>query len=244
MLLEIRDLSVSYGAVAALRGLSMDVDQGTVVSILGSNGAGKSTLLNTILKSIDARISGTIRFAGEDVSSWSTERLIAAGLALVPEGRQLFPELTVIENLRLGAYLRRDTANIEHDLEQVLQMFPRLRERKRQTAATMSGGEQQMVAIGRAMMSRPRLLLLDEPSLGLSPVLVTEILRMVKQINAMGVTVLLVEQNARQALKISTHAYVLEKGRVALSDTAEALSRNAGVTDAYLGLEERENVRC
>ena len=244
MLLEIRDLSVSYGAVAALRGLSMDVGQGTVVSILGSNGAGKSTLLNTILKSIDARISGTIRFAGEDVSRWNTERLIAAGLALVPEGRQLFPELTVIENLRLGAYLRRDTADIEHDLEQVLQMFPRLRERKRQTAATMSGGEQQMVAIGRAMMSRPRLLLLDEPSLGLSPVLVTEILRMVKQINAMGVTVLLVEQNARQALKISTHAYVLEKGRVALSDTAEALSRNAGVTDAYLGLEERENVRC
>jgi len=237
MLLEIRDLSVSYGAVAALRGLSMDVGPGTVVSILGSNGAGKSTLLNTILKSIDARISGTIRFAGEDVSSWSTERLIAAGLALVPEGRQLFPELTVIENLRLGAYLRRDAAKIEQDLEQVLEMFPRLRERKQQSAATMSGGEQQMVAIGRAMMSRPRLLLLDEPSLGLSPVLVTEILRLVKQINAMGVTVLLVEQNARQALKISTHAYVLEKGRVALSDTAEALSRNAGVTDAYLGLE-------
>ena len=222
----------------------MDVSQGTVVSILGSNGAGKSTLLNTILKSIDARIGGTIRFAGEDVSGWTTERLIAAGIALVPEGRQLFPDLTVIENLRLGAYLRRDTANIARDLEQVFEMFPRLREREQQSAATMSGGEQQMVAIGRAMMSRPRLLLLDEPSLGLSPVLVTEILRLVKQINAMGVTVLLVEQNARQALKISTHAYVLEKGRVALSDTAEALSRNAGVTDAYLGSKERENVQC
>ncbi|MGB5902315.1 MAG: ABC transporter ATP-binding protein [Xanthobacteraceae bacterium] len=243
-MLEIRDLNVSYGAVAALRGVSMDVSQGTVVSILGSNGAGKSTLLNTILKSIDARIGGTIRFAGEDVSGWTTERLIAAGIALVPEGRQLFPDLTVIENLRLGAYLRRDTANIARDLEQVFEMFPRLREREQQSAATMSGGEQQMVAIGRAMMSRPRLLLLDEPSLGLSPVLVTEILRLVKQINAMGVTVLLVEQNARQALKISTHAYVLEKGRVALSDTAEALSRNAGVTDAYLGSKERENVQC
>lgn len=244
MLLEIRDLNVSYGAVTALRGVSMDVSQGTVVSILGSNGAGKSTLLNTVLKSIDARIGGTIRFAGEDVSGWTTERLIAAGIALVPEGRQLFPDLTVIENLRLGAYLRRDTANIARDLEQVFEMFPRLREREQQSAATMSGGEQQMVAIGRAMMSRPRLLLLDEPSLGLSPVLVTEILRLVKQINAMGVTVLLVEQNARQALKISTHAYVLEKGRVALSDTAEALSRNAGVTDAYLGSKERENVQC
>lgn len=244
MLLEVRDLNVSYGAVAALRGVSMDVSQGTVVSILGSNGAGKSTLLNTILKSIDARIGGRIRFAGEDVSGWTTERLIAAGIALVPEGRQLFPDLTVIENLRLGAYLRRDTANIARDLEQVFEMFPRLREREQQSAATMSGGEQQMVAIGRAMMSRPRLLLLDEPSLGLSPVLVTEILRLVKQINAMGVTVLLVEQNARQALKISTHAYVLEKGRVALSDTAEALSRNAGVTDAYLGSKERENVQC
>lgn len=244
MLLEVRDLNVSYGAVAALRGVSMDVSQGTVVSILGSNGAGKSTLLNTILKSIDARIGGRIRFAGEDVSGWTTERLIAAGIALVPEGRQLFPDLTVIENLRLGAYLRRDTANIARDLEQVFEMFPRLREREQQSAATMSGGEQQMIAIGRAMMSRPRLLLLDEPSLGLSPVLVTEILRLVKQINAMGVTVLLVEQNARQALKISTHAYVLEKGRVALSDTAEALSRNAGVTDAYLGSKERENVQC
>ncbi len=237
MLLEIRDLHVSYGAVVALRGLSMEVKEGAVVSILGSNGAGKSTLLNVILKSIDARVRGTIRFAGEDVSGWSTERLIAAGLALVPEGRQLFPELTVLENLRLGAYLRRDVANIESDLEQVFEMFPRLRERKQQSAATMSGGEQQMVAIGRAMMSRPRLLLLDEPSLGLSPVLVTEILRLVKQINALGVTVLLVEQNARQALKISTHAYVLEKGRVALSDTAEALSRSASITDAYLGLE-------
>ncbi|HWW47065.1 MAG TPA: ABC transporter ATP-binding protein [Xanthobacteraceae bacterium] len=244
MLLEIRDLRVSYGAVAALRGLSMDVAEGSVVSILGSNGAGKSTLLNAILKSIDAKFSGTIRFNGEDVSNWSTEKLIAAGIALVPEGRQLFPDLSVMENLRMGAYLRRDTAAIASDLEQVFEMFPRLRERINQSAATMSGGEQQMVAIGRAMMSRPRLLLLDEPSLGLSPVLVTEILRLVKQINAMGVTVLLVEQNARQALKVSTHAYVLEKGQVALSDTAEALSQNKGVTDAYLGLEERENVQC
>lgn len=244
MLLEIRDLRVSYGAVAALRGLSMDVAEGSVVSILGSNGAGKSTLLNAILKSIDAKFSGTIRFNGEDVSNWSTEKLIAAGIALVPEGRQLFPDLTVMENLRMGAYLRRDTAAIASDLEQVFEMFPRLRERINQSAATMSGGEQQMVAIGRAMMSRPRLLLLDEPSLGLSPVLVTEILRLVRQINAMGVTVLLVEQNARQALKVSTHAYVLEKGQVALSDTAEALSQNKGVTDAYLGLEERENVQC
>lgn len=241
MLLEIRDLSVSYGAIEALRGVSMDVAEGSVVSILGSNGAGKSTLLNVVLKAVDARARGTIRFGGEDVSDWSTERLIAAGLSLVPEGRQLFPDLTVLENLQLGAYLRRDRTAIRSDLDRVFEMFPRLKERTGQLAATMSGGEQQMVAIGRAMMSSPRLLLLDEPSLGLSPVLVTEIMRLIKQINAMGITVLLVEQNAHQALKISTHAYVLEKGRVVLSDTAEQLSRSGSVTDAYLGTSGEED---
>ena len=205
------------------------------MSILGSNGAGKSTLLNTLLKSVDIGVKGTIRFAGKDVTHWPTERLIGAGLSLVPEGRQLFPELTVLENLKLGAYLRRDRAAMQSDLDRVFELFPRLKERSGQVAATMSGGEQQMVAIGRAMMSAPRLLLLDEPSLGLSPVLVTEIMRMISTINSMGITVLLVEQNAHQALKISTHGYVLEKGRVVVEDTASNLTKDGIVTDAYLG---------
>lgn len=244
MLLEVRDLSVSYGAVAALRRLSIEVAEGEVVSILGSNGAGKSTLLNAIVGATDGRTSGTIRFAGEDVSQWSTARLVAAGFALVPEGRQLFGELTVAENLALGAYLRRDTANVQSDLDRVFSLFPRLKERTGQMAATLSGGEQQMVAIGRALMSHPRVLLLDEPSLGLAPLLVTEIMRLIKAINASGVTVLLVEQNARQALKISTRAYVLTKGEATLTGSADALARNVDVTNAYLGLERGENIRC
>lgn len=242
MLLDIRDLSVSYGAVSALRGVSMGVERGSIVSILGANGAGKSTLLNAIIGATDARVSGEIRFDGEDTSNWTTERLIAAGIALVPEGRQLFPELTVAENLEMGAYLRRDRAGIAEDRSRVVELFPRLAERRKQVAATLSGGEQQMVAIGRAMMSRPRLLLLDEPSLGLAPLLIAEILRMVAEINRLGVTVLLVEQNARQALRISTTGHVLEKGRIALSGSAADLSADPHVTAAYLGSSKKEVV--
>lgn len=235
MLLEIRDLHVAYGAVTALRGVSMDIPEGAVVSILGSNGAGKSTLLNTIMRAAGASTRGSIRFGGAEISARTTDQVVAAGMALVPEGRQLFHDLTVMENLRLGAYLRRDRGAMDDDLEKVFEMFPRLRERSSQIAATLSGGEQQMVAIGRAMMSRPRLLLLDEPSLGLAPILVIEILKLVKQINQLGMTVLLVEQNARQALKISTYAYVLEKGRVAVSGPTEVLAKDSSITDAYLG---------
>ncbi len=235
MLLEIRDLHVAYGAVTALRGLTMEIPAGAIVSILGSNGAGKSTLLNTVMHATGTSTRGSIRFDGAEISNWTTDRVVASGVALVPEGRQLFPDLTVMENLQLGAYLRRDRTEMAADLENILSMFPRLRERRDQSAATLSGGEQQMVAIGRAMMSRPRLLLLDEPSLGLAPILVTEILKLVKQINQLGVTVLLVEQNARQALKISTYAYVLEKGAVAVSGPTEVLAKDSSITDAYLG---------
>ena len=239
MLLEVRDLHVAYGAVTALRGLAMSIPEGAIVSILGSNGAGKSTLLNTLMCATGASTRGSIQFDGTEISGSTTDRIVASGVALVPEGRQLFPDLTVMENLQLGAYLRRDKAEIAADLESVLSMFPRLRERRGQSAATLSGGEQQMVAIGRAMMSRPRLLLLDEPSLGLAPILVTEILKLVKQINQLGVTILLVEQNARQALKISSYAYVLEKGSVVVSGTTDVLATNSSITDAYLGQKNR-----
>jgi branched-chain amino acid transport system ATP-binding protein len=199
MLLDAEHLSVSYGAVSAISDLSLAVPEGAVVVILGSNGAGKSTLLGSIMGALDARISGSIRFQGRDTLGRPAEQLVAEGIALVPEGRQLFAELTVRENLQIGAYVRRDADGIRSDMARVLDMFPRLRERERQPAGTLSGGEQQMVAIGRALMSRPKLLLLDEPSLGLSPLMVSEIMRLIRQINAAGVTILIVEQNAQQA---------------------------------------------
>ena len=235
MLLDTEHLSVSYGAVSAISDLSLAVPEGAVVAILGSNGAGKSTLLGSIMGALDARISGSIRFRGRDTLGRPAEELVAEGIALVPEGRQLFAELTVRENLQIGAYLRRDADGVRSDMARVLDMFPRLGERERQPAGTLSGGEQQMVAIGRALMSRPKLLLLDEPSLGLSPLMVSEIMRLIRQINADGVTILIVEQNAQQALRIATHAYVIEKGRVALSGPAAELARNPAVTAVYLG---------
>lgn len=235
VLLEVEYLCVRYGAVPALSDLRLQVENRSVVAILGGNGAGKTTLLGAIIGDVIGKATGSIRFDGKEILGRPTEELVARGIALVPEGRQLFGELDVRENLQLGAYLRRDRAGIQSDLDRVLTLFPRLAQRSGQTAATLSGGEQQMVAIARALMSRPRLLLLDEPSLGLSPVLVTEIMRLIGEINASGVTILLVEQNARQALRRASHAYVLEKGRVAMEGPAEYLAKDKAVTAAYLG---------
>lgn len=234
-MLEIRGLSGWYGGISALTEVSIDVEAGKVVSLLGSNGAGKSTLLTTIMGVMPGRTAGSIKFHGEEILGRSTEDVVSMGIALSPEGRQLFAELTVEENLHMGAYLRRDKAAIAADLKRVFTFFPRLLERRKQLASTLSGGEQQMVAIGRALMSSPRLLLLDEPTLGLSPLFVTEILKLVKQINDEGITVLLVEQNARQALRRSSWAYVMEKGRIQMSGAAEVLAKDPHVISAYLG---------
>jgi branched-chain amino acid transport system ATP-binding protein len=235
MLLSIDDLSVRYGAIGAVTNLSLDVPPGSVVTILGANGAGKSTLLGAIMGALEAECQGAIRFEDRNILGSPAETLVAEGIALVPEGRQLFAELTVHENLRMGAYLRRDTQEISDDMVNVLAMFPRLAERRDQLAGTLSGGEQQMVAIGRALMSRPKLLLLDEPSLGLAPLIVREIMQLIARINQAGVTVVLVEQNALQALRIADHAYVLEKGHVVLSGRANQLAKDTSITAAYLG---------
>jgi branched-chain amino acid transport system ATP-binding protein len=211
------------------------VAKGQIVSLLGSNGAGKSTLLGCATNSIPAKVTGTIKLEGEDISRLGTDAIIARGLVLVPEGRQLFAELTVEENLRMGAYGFDRGRKWRSDLERVYKLFPRLVERRQQVAATLSGGEQQMVAIGRAMMARPKMVLLDEPSLGLAPLLVREIFKLIQDINREGVTVLLVEQNARQALRIAHQAYVMEKGRITVSGPADRLVEEHNVVEAYLG---------
>ena len=234
-MLEIRSLSASYGAIAALTDVELSVPEGAVVALLGANGAGKTTLMRAITGDARLKSTGSIRFQGNEMLGSRTEATIRAGIALVPEGRKLFPELSVNENLAMGAYLRRDKAGIAEDLQTVRALFPRLSERGTQLAATLSGGEQQMVAIGRGLMSRPKLLLLDEPSLGLAPVLVEEIIAMIGRIAARGVTILLVEQNARQALTVSTHAHVLEKGRIVASGLAADIASDPKVFNAYFG---------
>ena len=234
-MLEIRSLSASYGAIAALTDVDLSVPEGAVVALLGANGAGKTTLMRAITGDARLKSTGSIRFQGNEMLGSRTEATVRAGIALVPEGRKLFPELSVNENLAMGAYLRRDKAGITEDLQTVRALFPRLSERGTQLAATLSGGEQQMVAIGRGLMSRPKLLLLDEPSLGLAPVLVEEIIAMIGRIAARGVTILLVEQNARQALTVSTHAHVLEKGRIVASGLAADIASDPKVFNAYFG---------
>jgi branched-chain amino acid transport system ATP-binding protein len=234
-MLEIAGLSAKYGSIAALADVKLSVERGQIVSLLGSNGAGKSTLLGCITNSVPCRISGSIKFEGAEILGLSTEAIIARGIVLAPEGRQLFPELTVEENLRMGAYGFDRGRKWRSDLQFVYNLFPQLVERRRQAAATLSGGEQQMVAIGRALMARPRIVLLDEPSLGLAPILVKEIFDLIREINRRAVTVLLVEQNARQALRIANWSYVLEKGRVTLSGQAERLMEDPQVVEAYLG---------
>ena len=234
MLLEVRNARVHYNKVAALRDVSMDVPHGRVVTIIGANGAGKSTLLRAI-SGLEALSEGEIRFDGARIDGTPPEKIVALGIAQVPEGRRIFPDLTVQENLDTGAYLRRDHEQVNRDRDGVFEHFPRLRERRRQWAKTLSGGEQQMLAIGRALMSNPRLLLLDEPTMGLSPVLVQEMARIIREIHDRGVPVVLVEQNAELALQLADYAYVLETGSVALHGAATELHENDHVRRAYLG---------
>jgi branched-chain amino acid transport system ATP-binding protein len=234
MLLEVEGLDVYYGAVHALKGIHLNAAAGEIVTLIGANGAGKTTLLRALSGLVPAR-AGRMRFDGRDITRTPAHEIVGLGVSHAPEGRMVFANLTVEDNLDLGAYRRRDRAGIAHDRQEVFRLFPRLEERRRQTAGTLSGGEQQMLAIGRALMSRPRLLLLDEPSLGLAPLLVREIFRTIREINAGGMTVLLVEQNAHMALSIARRGYVLETGRVRLEDEAARLLQNDEVKKAYLG---------
>jgi branched-chain amino acid transport system ATP-binding protein len=234
MLLEVRDLAVFYEDIQALWGISFDVAQGEVVAILGSNGAGKTTTLRTISGLLHPR-QGTITFDGQRLDKLPSHKIVEAGIAHVPEGRHLFPLLTVRENLEMGSLVPRAKSQRAESTAWVFDLFPRLKERQQQLAGTMSGGEQQMVAIARGLMARPRLLILDEPSLGLAPIIVQDVFRVVREINRAGVTVLIVEQNVQQALRIATRAYVIENGRIVLSGTSEALLNDPQVRDAYLG---------
>jgi branched-chain amino acid transport system ATP-binding protein len=232
MLLEVRDLRVSYGNVSAVNGISVDVGEGKVATVLGANGAGKTSLLNAIMGV--ARSQGTIRFAGETISGWSSARRVAAGMALVPEGRRILLSLTIEENLLMGAYQRRDRG-ITGDLKKVYDLFPNLAQRRDHLGSVLSGGEQQMLAIGRALMARPRLLLMDEPSLGLSPLFVREVFNLIRSLNNSGLSILLVEQNTRMALQAAQRGYVVRLGRLVIeADTAD-LMKSDDLTKAYLG---------
>jgi branched-chain amino acid transport system ATP-binding protein len=234
-MLEIRDLHVNYGAISALHGISLEVKKGEIVTLIGANGAGKSTTLRTISGLVKPR-SGIISFESENIAGLPAHTIVGLGIAQSPEGRMVFANLTVIENLRMGAYRRNDHKGIATDLDYVFGIFPRLKEREHQTAGTLSGGEQQMLAIGRALMSKPKCLMLDEPSLGIAPILVQTIFEKIVEINReLGLTILLVEQNANLALEVSHRGYVLETGRVILSDTAAALRENPQVCECYLG---------
>lgn len=233
-MLEIKDLFVSYGGIKALRGINMQVPDKKIVSLIGANGAGKSTLLRTISGLVRSQ-SGSIKFDGQEILGLSIDKICKKGIALVPEGRRVFTDLTVAENLKIGAYLRDDKEGIAKDLEWVYELFPRLKERSWQFAGTLSGGEQQMLAVGRALMSRPNLLMMDEPSLGLAPLIVQQIFSIIEEINKKGVTILLIEQNANMALKAADMAYVLETGDITLSGSGESLLSNERVREAYLG---------
>ena len=233
-MLRVEDINVYYGAIHAIKGISLDVPDGEIVALIGSNGAGKSTTLRTISGLMRPK-KGRIMYDGEDITGVPAHKIVGKGLCQVPEGRHVFANMTVLENLELGAYLRNDKDGIAKDMEAVFEKFPRLLERKNQIAGTLSGGEQQILAMARALMSRPKLLLLDEPSMGLAPLLVKEIFNIIKEINASGTTVLLVEQNANMALSIADKAYVLETGRITLSGTAAELASSEEVRKAYLG---------
>ena len=233
-MLEIKDIHVYYGAIHAIKGVSLTVRQGEIVTLIGSNGAGKSTTLRTISGLLKPK-EGDILFEGESIAGRPAQQIVKAGISQVPEGRRIFANMTVLENLELGAYSRDDADGIAADMDMVFERFPRLLERKEQAAGTLSGGEQQMLAMGRALMSRPRLLLLDEPSMGLAPLLIREIFNIIVDINKTGTTVLLVEQNANMALSIAHRAYVLETGRIALSGSAKELAASEEVRKAYLG---------
>jgi branched-chain amino acid transport system ATP-binding protein len=233
-LLEIEAIHTFYGSIEALKGITLEVNEGEIVTLIGSNGAGKSTTLRSI-SGLSPPREGSIKFDGQEIGETAPQDIVRLGISQAPEGRKIFPRLSVTENLELGAYLRRDSDGISADMERVFELFPRLKEREKQKAGTMSGGEQQMLAIGRALMAEPRLLLLDEPSMGLAPILVERIYETVVEINQQGTTILLVEQNANYALEVSQRGYVLETGSIALTDESAKLRENPEVQQAYLG---------
>ncbi len=233
-MLEIKDLEVYYGVIQAIKGVSFEVNEGEVIALIGANGAGKTTILHTITGLLEAR-KGTVTFDGKDITKVPAHKIVTMGMAHVPEGRRVFANLSVLQNLKMGAYTRKDKNEIEQTLQTVYKRFPRLEERQNQLAGTLSGGEQQMLAMGRALMSHPRILLMDEPSMGLSPIFVNEIFDIIKKVSAGGTTVLLVEQNAKKALSISNRAYVLETGNIVLEGKAEELLNNDSIKRAYLG---------
>ena len=231
-MLKIDELQVNYGGIEAVKNITFEVPERSIVTLIGANGAGKSTTLRTIAGLVKPA-SGRIHLQGDDITGLTPDRIVSKGITLVPEGRRVFPDMTVLENLKIGAYLRRD--DLDEDLKWVYELFPRLKERSWQAAGTLSGGEQQMLAVGRALMSRPKIMMMDEPSLGLAPIVVREIFDIIKEINRQGVTILLVEQNANMALKIADRGYVLETGRVTMAGTGEELLNNEDVKKAYLG---------
>ncbi len=233
-MLTVTDLQVYYGVIQAIKGISFSVNQGEVIALIGANGAGKTTTLHTITGLIQPK-AGIIEFEGKDITKMPAHKIVSLGMAHVPEGRRVFQQLTVLDNLKLGAYTRKDKKNISETLEMVYRRFPRLEERKKQIAGTLSGGEQQMLAMGRALMSEPKIIVMDEPSMGLSPLFVTEIFDIIREISEGGTTVLLVEQNAKKALSIADRAYVLETGKIVLSGNAQDLMNDDSVKKAYLG---------
>ena len=233
-MLEVKDLVVSYGGIEALKGISFSVDEGQIVTLIGANGAGKSTTLRAITGLVPVK-SGSIWYGGEDITRLDTQKTVERGIALVPEGRRVFANLTVLENLKIGAYLRKDTRKIQEDIEYIYTLFPRLKERSWQLAGTLSGGEQQMLAVGRAMMTRPKLIMMDEPSLGLAPLVVKDIFAIIERLRASGITILLIEQNANAALRAADYGFVMETGRIILSGSGEALLASESVRSAYLG---------
>ena len=233
-MLEVKDLQVSYGMIQAIKGISFEVNQGEVIALIGANGAGKTTILHTVTGLIAPK-AGSIVFEGQDITKVPAHKIVSMGMAHVPEGRRVFAQLSVYDNLKMGAYTRKDKNEIEESLEMVYKRFPRLEERKNQMAGTLSGGEQQMLAMGRALMSKPKIILMDEPSMGLSPIFVNEIFDIIQEVSASGTTVLLVEQNAKKALSIADRAYVLETGTIALDGDAKVLMNDDSIKKAYLG---------
>ena len=237
-MLKVRDLVVAYGGIEALKGISIDVPDGQIVTLIGANGAGKSTLLRSIIGLVKVK-NGSVEYNGEPLVGLNSQQIVSKGLTLVPEGRRVFPNLTVLENLRIGAYMRKDEDGIAADIKWVYEIFPRLAERHWQMAGTLSGGEQQMLALGRALMSRPKLMMMDEPSLGLAPLVIREIFNIIRRINESGTTVLLVEQNANMALKVAHHAYVLETGNIKMEGSGKELLENEEIKEAYLGKKKK-----
>lgn len=233
-LLEVKNLVVSYGGIEALKGISFTVDEGQIVTLIGANGAGKSTTLRAITSLVPIK-SGTVTYAGSDITTLDTQKIVERGIALVPEGRRIFGNLTVLENLKIGAYLRKDAAQVLKDIDHIYTLFPRLQERSWQLAGTLSGGEQQMLAVGRALMTKPKLLMMDEPSLGLAPLVVKDIFSIIKRLSDEGITILLIEQNANAALHAAHFGYVMETGTITLQGTGAELLQSKSVQEAYLG---------